>query len=379
MATTQGTSVVLVQPTRATKAATILTEAPALPKPETSGLKRGVRMWSGIAKACFWIGAGLTLVSAKIMVELAGDLSSTWEDTAWLTVVALCVSGISPLLLAVAGFMADTRPEEAARIVQAWRWLLLAGVVGAIFLVQRQPAPEASTSPVTADRAADLRASLQTLAPVEWEAWNASKGCAAPSSAWRSICETVTARRAVQWRELRAIEDGAQTWIKAASSPTTLANAGDRMRRVMLGVVALLAWAGAGLVTRMAALTYDDANRRADGTPPAAPAPTVQLYASPGQGPAAHASSMLDAWFRSRVSHSADGWMNATLAYDDYAENMRMNGFAPAGDGVFFNFLAAKAKAMNIERSKRNGKNGYRGWTLGGDADADYSAGLPYD
>jgi Mg-chelatase subunit ChlD len=110
----------VVAPSRSKAPAAIVISEGAAAKPETSGIKRGAKMWSAMAKAAFVISALLCAVSAAFMVDLASDLGKSWWEVVTLSAIALALSGLSPLLLAFAAFLEDTRPAEAARIVQGW-------------------------------------------------------------------------------------------------------------------------------------------------------------------------------------------------------------------------------------------------------------------
>jgi hypothetical protein len=107
------------------------------------------------------------------------------------------------------------------------------------------------------------------------------------------------------------------------------------------------------------------------------------VSASPGAGVPSSPASTAEVWFKSRVHLNGDGRLNPTAAYEDYAENMRANGLVPMPMQSFFNLLAAKAKALGVERVKSNGNHVYVGWVMAGEMDfgavTSEPALLPYD
>jgi hypothetical protein len=229
----------------------------------------------------------------------------------------------------------------------------------------------APPAPLASGQAADLRAALAApLQPTEWEAWRASQSCEVPQARHRATCEAITKRRAEQWAKLQRLENGLGDWSPAALIGTgKIGGMSEGLRRLLVGVLAIAAWIASGLMTRIAALTYDEANRRADGIAPTPAAEAASFSASPGAGLPNSPKATADLWFRARVHKDVDGWLNPSEAYGDYVRACSENGQPPLTDATFFNLLAARAKAEGIERTKRNGRHGYAGWVMSGEAD----------
>jgi hypothetical protein len=334
----------------------------------TEGAYRTARLWSRLGMIWFGIPAAiLTVISALLMVDFATDLATTWDQVATFSAIAIALSLCSTGLLAWAGLIEASHPVEAQRMQAAWAGLLGLAAVAMLFFVFRLDAPTSSPS-ASPDRATELRARLATLAsPAEWDAWNASNGCASPSAQFRAACAGITTRRDREWAELRAIETG--SWI-SGWSPGALIGTGhvagisDVLRRLLVALLTLIAMAGAGVLARWGAMGHAEAFRQADGIV-AAPRAPVTVGAG---GPPALVSPLAttDLWFQGRVHQNAEGKLSPTEAYDDYVRTCAENSLPPIASGAFFNFLSAKAKASGgkVFRGKAS-SNFYHGWALG--------------
>lgn len=360
-------------------------------KPEIAGAKKNAKMWSGIAWwTCAVPAIILTAVSALFLVDMASDLGAGWWQVAKLSAVALAVAMTSSGLLALAGMFEDTRPDEARKVVAAWKWSLGAGAAAAVFFVATtggQP-PASTASP----RAQDLRAELATLAsPAEWDAWNASQGCSTPSAGWRDACAVIKARRAEQWAEVQAIEAGSGDYspkviIGTGALASSLAGWfgqywSEVVRRLVAGGLGFVSMALAGFLARWGALAFQDAQRQADGA--SVPVPVASASPMSRGGPALNTpTATADLWFAGRVVEDAEGTLNPSAAYEDYCLACQENAQPAMPIGQFYIWLTGKSKAANVTKGKSAGNIVYRGWVLGeqsaGLLEDEAAAALPY-
>lgn len=360
-------------------------------KPETSGAKKNAKMWASVIKwGCGIPAIILTAVSALFMVDLASDLARTWGEVVRLSAIALALAISSTTLLAVSGLLENSRPDEAARIIWWWKRALFMLAAAVVYFVADTRSAEIDTS-----RAQELRAALATLdSPAEWDAWNATSGCSRPGERWRSMCSTIQTRRDAQWAEIQAIESGkagyspkalintgriagAMTWVEAATGFPM----GEVVRRLLAGVLALVGLVAAGALARIGALGYEEAQRQADGA--SVPVPVAGASAMSRGGPALTTpQGTADLWFAGRVIEDAEGTMNPTDAYADYAATCEENAQPAMPPQSFYNWLTAKSKNAPVQKAKSNGNVLYRGWVLGqqnaGLIDEESSAALPY-
>lgn len=360
-------------------------------KPETSGAKKNAKMWAGIVFWCCAIPAViLTAVSALFLVDMASDFGAGWAQVAKFSAVALAVAMTSSGLLAMAGMFEDTRPDEAQRVVTAWKYSLGAGAAAAVFFVATTS--EAPKPPAQNPRAQELRAELATLAsPAEWDAWNATSGCSRTGERWRSICSTIQARRDAQWAEVQAIEAGRgdyspKSMIGTGALASSLAgwlgqSWSEVVRRLIAGAMGFASMALAGYLARWGALGFQDAQRQADGA--STPVPVAGASAMSRGGPALTTpQGTADLWFAGRVIEDAEGTMNPTDAYADYAATCEENAQPAMPPQSFYNWLTAKSKNAPVQKAKSNGNVLYRGWVLGqqnaGLIDEESPAALPY-
>lgn len=330
----------------------------------TEGRYRTARLWARLGTILFTIPAVLlTLISTTMMLDFATDLATTWGQVLKFGAIAIALSLSSTGLLAWAGLIELSHPEEARRMQLAWIGLLGLAAIAMLFFVFRMGGP---ASPELKDRAAELRARLATLAtPAEWDAWNNSAGCASPPVRWRATCNAINARRAKEWAEVRSIETGAGgTW-----SPATLINTGavsgvsDFARRLMVGLLTLTAMVGAGVLARWGALGHSVAMREADGLAPITPKATPVTTVAPALSSPLDTASM---WFRGNVRRNVNGRLSPTAAYLSYVEACEANALPPIPESSFYNWLAAKCKASDgVERIKSHGKHVYQGWEMG--------------
>ena len=352
-------------------------------KPESSGAKRAAKMWGLVmlwglgVPACM-----LTAVSALLMLDFASDLAVTWGEVVKLSLIALAITVASTSLMALSGLLEDTRPHEVAAARRAWGYAIGALAAGAVFFVARS-GPD--VAPVDNPRATELRAELGRLAsPTEWDAWNATQGCSAPTARWAPICDTIKRRRDQQWAEVQRIESGQSEWSPARVLGTGyLAGLSEHVRRLVVFMLSLAALVAAGHLARWGALGYQDSQRPAAGA--AAPVPVAGAASMSRGGPALTSPiAMADMWFNGRVSEDADGILNPTAAYEDYVLACQENAAPPMPIGQFYNWLTAKAKAAGekVGKGKSRGVMVYRGWVLGeqdvGLLDEESYDALPY-
>jgi len=383
---TKGTQVQVVMPTRKGGPAAIIS-SDAAPKPEMAGVKRNAEMWGRVVFwSCVLPAAVFTAFSALLLADLASDLATTWAGTLKLTGPAVALALAGGGLPALAGYLQDTRPGEAAAMMRWWERGMWAAPVPILFMVFNT----APAAPTISTRAQELRAALaQPLQPAEWEAWASSSSCTAPAPRYRAACQTIKARRDSQWAEVERLEAGGGDWSPSewlgSGRIAALGWLGHYAAAALSGALALIALLAAGPLARWGLLALEDANRRADGImpEPVMPDSYAAVSASPGAGVPSSPASTAEVWFKSRVHLDADGRLSPTAAYEDYAENMRANGLVPMPMQAFFNLLAAKAKALGIERVKSNGNHVYAGWVMAGEMDfgavTSEPALLPYD
>lgn len=360
-------------------------------KPEIAGAKKNAKMWAGITWWCCAVPAIiLTAVSALFLVDMASDLGAGWAQVAKFSAVALAIAMTSSGMLAMAGMFEDTRPDEARRVVTAWKYLLGAGAAGAVFFVAT--ASDTLKPPAESPRALELRAELATLAsPTEWDAWNATSGCDRQVARWAPVCQTIKARRDAQWAEVRSIEGGAgdyspKSTIGTGALASSLAGWIGRdwsevVRRLIAGAMGFASMALAGYLARWGALGFQDAQRQADGA--SIPVPVSSSAAMSRGGPALTApTATADLWFAGRVIEDADGRLNPSTAYEDYCIACQENNQPAMPIGQFYNWLTSKSKAANVSKIKSAGSMVYLGWVLGeqsaGLLEDEGAAALPY-
>jgi hypothetical protein len=381
---TKGTQVQVVMPTRKGGPAAIIS-SDAAPKPEMAGVKRNAEMWGRVVFwSCILPAIVLTAFSALLLADLASDLASTWAGTLRLTGPAIALALAGGGLPAIAGYLQDTRPGEAAAMMRCWRTMMWLAPLPILFMVFNS----VPAAPPISTRAQELRAALaQPLQPAEWEAWSASSSCQAPSARHRAICQAIKTRRDAQWAEVERLEAGGGDWspVEWIGTGRIRSGLGHYAAAALSGALALIAMLFAGPVARWGLLALEDANRRADGImpEPVMPDSYAAVSASPGAGVPSSPASTAEVWFKSRVHLDADGRLSPTTAYEDYAENMRANGLVPMPMQAFFNLLAAKAKALGVQRVKSHGAHVYAGWVMAGEMDfgavTSEPALLPYD
>jgi len=335
----------------------------------TEGAYRTARLYSRISTATFGASAAiLTIVSMWLMVDFASDLAATWAQVLKFSIIAIAISLATTGLPVGAGLLEHSKPVEARLMMQTWGGLLAIAGLAMLFFVLRLDGAAHPYSPAANARAAELREGLEYLRRDDWALWSSTEKCERPGRDKTAACSALLQRRQNERDELAAIEAGvwSEGWTPGALIGTgRVARVSDALRRLLAGLLALVAMAGAGVLARWGVMGHAEAFRQADGivAPPAAVAPSVSAG-----GPPALVSPLetTELWFQGRVLPDPSGRLSPSAAYLDYEAACQVNGLPPMSSGAFYNLLAAKAKASGgaITRVKIGGIHHYAGWAL---------------